>query len=280
MTGAVSDGLFTIQAIATRIISLSGDLNFGNVQVGTTSTKTLTISNSGNSTLTVTSISYPTGFSGSWSGTISAGGSNNVPVTFSPTQDLPYSGTLIVNSNATSGTNTKSLSGTGTQIPTRIISLSGDLNFGNVQVGTTSTKTLTISNSGNSTLTVTSISYPTGFSGSWSGTISAGGSNNVPVTFSPTQDLPYSGTLIVNSNATSGTNTKSLSGTGVPSTYSPQVTNNNASSVTTTSAQLNGTLVDTGGLACQVWFEYGKTTSYGSSTTKQAKSTTGSLALP
>ena len=115
LIGAVSDGLFTIQAITTRIISLSGDLNFGNVQVGTTSTKTLTISNTGNSTLTVTSISYPTGFSGSWSGTISAGGSNNVPVTFSPTQAITYSGNLTVNSNATSGTNTKSVSGTGVQ---------------------------------------------------------------------------------------------------------------------------------------------------------------------
>ena len=115
LTGAVSGGLFTIQAIATRIISLSGDLNFGNVQVGTTSTKTLTISNTGNSTLTVTSISYPTGFSGSWSGTISAGGSNNVPVTFSPTQAITYSGNLTVNSNATSGTNTRSVSGTGVQ---------------------------------------------------------------------------------------------------------------------------------------------------------------------
>ena len=55
----------------------------------------------------------------------------------------------------------------------------------------------------------------------------------------------------------------------------PQVTTNNASGVTSNSAQLNGNLDSTGGLSCQVWFEYGKTTSYGSSTTKQPKSTTG-----
>ena len=214
LTVAVSGGLFTIQAIPTRIISLSGDLNFGNVQVGTTSTKTLTISNTGNSTLTVTSISYPAGFSGNWSGPISAGSSHDVLVTFSPTQAITYSGNLTVSSNKTSGTNTKSVSGTGTQIPTRIISLSGDLNFGNVQVGTTSTKTLTISNTGNSTLTVTSISYPAGFSGNWSGPISAGSSHDVLVTFSPTQAITYSGNLTVSSDKTSGTNTKSVSGTG------------------------------------------------------------------
>ena len=159
---------------------------------------------------------------------------------------------------------------------TRIISLSGDLNFGNVQVGTTSPpKNLTISNSGNSTLTVTSISYPTGFSSSWNGTISAGSSRSVSVTFSPTQVKPYSGNLTVNSNATSGTNSKSVSGTGVPPTYPPQVTTNNDSNLTSNSAQLNGNLDSTGGLDCLVWFEHGKTTSYGISTTKQSKSSTG-----
>ena len=54
----------------------------------------------------------------------------------------------------------------------------------------------------------------------------------------------------------------------------PQVTTNNASSVTSNSAQLNGNLDSTGGLSCEVWFEYGKTISYGTPTTKQPKSST------
>jgi hypothetical protein len=102
----------------TCIIRLAGDLSFGSVNVGSTSQKTLTIYNDGNSTLTVSSISYPTGFSGSWSGTISAGSSRDVTVTFAPTQAFAYSGTLTVNSDKTSGTNTKSVSGTGTQTTT------------------------------------------------------------------------------------------------------------------------------------------------------------------
>ena len=317
VTVKVSDGeffdtqSFTViveeSGTTTRIIRLSGDLSFGSVNVGSTSQRTLTIYNDGNSTLTVSSISYPTGFSGSWSGTISAGSSRNVTVTFAPTQAITYSGTLTVNSDKTSGTNTKSVSGTGTSTPTlgqvqlsspsngatlppgdipfswnpvsnatkyqfiiynslgqvaldttksstslivalgaeetitwkvragdnsgnwgawsstwsltlksttRIIRLSGDLSFGSVNVGSTSQRTLTIYNDGNSTLTVSSISYPTGFSGSWSGTISAGSSRNVTVTFAPTQAITYSGTLTVNSDKTSGTNTKSVSGTG------------------------------------------------------------------
>jgi uncharacterized repeat protein (TIGR01451 family) len=58
-------------------------------------------------------------------------------------------------------------------------------------------------------------------------------------------------------------------------TYPPQVTTNNDSNLTSNSAQLNGNLDSTGGLDCLVWFEHGKTTSYGISTTKQSKSSTG-----
>jgi hypothetical protein len=101
----------------TRVISLSGNLAFGDVAVGSTAQRTLTISNSGNSTLTVTGISYPTGFSGSFSDQIGAGSSQNVSVTFAPTAATSYGGMVSVNSDATSGTNTISTSGTGTTTP-------------------------------------------------------------------------------------------------------------------------------------------------------------------
>jgi len=111
-----------ILPVPTRIIRLAGNLSFGSVQVGTNSQKTLTIYNDGNSTLNVSSISYPTGFGGNWNGgDISAGSQRNVTVTFSPTQAKSYSGTITVNSNKTSGTNTTSASGTGTSHTVTII---------------------------------------------------------------------------------------------------------------------------------------------------------------
>ena len=58
-------------------------------------------------------------------------------------------------------------------------------------------------------------------------------------------------------------------------TYPPQVTTDRSSSVTTSSAVLTGYLDSTGGETCQVWFEYGTTTSYGSSTSKLSVSSTG-----
>ena len=206
--------------LPTRIIRLEGGLDFGDVTANTTASRTLTIYNDGNSTLSVSGISYPSGFDGNWnSGTISAGGSREVTVTFAPTAAQSYGGTITVNSDKTSGTDTRSCSGTGVAAPTRSIRLEGDLAFGNVVTNTTAQRTLTIYNDGNSTMTVSSISYPSGFSGVWSGSIATGGAQNVTVTFSPIAAITYNGNLAVNSDATSGTSTWPASGTGMVCTY-------------------------------------------------------------
>ncbi len=199
----------------TREIVLSGSLSFGNVVLGSSATRTLTITNNGDSTLNVTGISYPSAvFSGNWSGSIPAGGSQTVNVTFTPAAATTYSGNLTVNSDATGGTSTLAVSGTGLS-QTRIIGVSGSLAFGNLEVGQTTTRTMTISNTGNTLFTVNSISYPTGFTGNWnSGTIAAGSSRSVTVTFAPTAATSYGGTITVNSDRTSGTNNISASGTG------------------------------------------------------------------
>ena len=99
---------------AQRIIELGGNIIFGNVVTGRTKTATLTIANNGNAALTVTSISYPGGFTGAWSGSIAASNSTNVTVTFSPVAVATYGGTITVNSDKTSGTNTITVSGNGT----------------------------------------------------------------------------------------------------------------------------------------------------------------------
>jgi hypothetical protein len=85
-TNASNTITVTVNSCSSPIISLSGNLAFGNVQVGSPSQRTLTITNTGTATLNVTSISYPNSvFSGNWSGSISAGLSQDVTVTFLPT---------------------------------------------------------------------------------------------------------------------------------------------------------------------------------------------------
>lgn len=202
-------------AIPTHIISLSGDLNFGDVTINTAAQLALVITNSGNADLTFTNIEVPAGFSVNFtSGVLAAGSTTNVTVTFSPTGTNSYGGTITVDSDATSGTSVANASGTGTAaiVPTRIIVLSGDLNFGDVAVGSSPQLTMTISNAGNSMLTVSNINFPSGFSGSFSGTIASGATANVTVTFSPVANQPYLSTITVVSDATFGTNTITASG--------------------------------------------------------------------
>lgn len=203
-------------ASATKIVQLSGNMAFGSVLDGTTLTKALTITNSGNATLAVTDVTLPSGYDSDWTaGDILAGASQIANITFSPVAATTYNGDVTVVSDATGGTDTKAITGTGVAPTTKVIALSGDMAFGNVTINTTVTRTLTITNTGTALLTVTSITYPTGFTGAFSGTIAPGASHDVSVVFAPTLVQSYSGTITVASDKTSGTNTVSASGAGV-----------------------------------------------------------------
>lgn len=105
----------------TRIISLSGNLAFANVTVGSSKTATLTITNSGNSVLTVSAINVSGGMgsvlAGDWlSGAVAPGRSQLVTIQFAPSAAQVYSGTLAVTSDATSGSNTIAVSGAGVSV--------------------------------------------------------------------------------------------------------------------------------------------------------------------
>lgn len=75
------------------------------------------------------------------------------------------------------------------------------------------------SNTGNSALTVSNISYPAGLSGAWpAGTIPTMGSRNVALTFSPSALISYGGSVTVHADHTAGTNTITVLGTGISAT--------------------------------------------------------------
>ena len=79
--------------------------------------------------------------------------------------------------------------------PTPGISLNGNMTFGSVTVGTTATSALTIGNTGAGDLTVTSVTYPSGFTGTFTaGTIPANGSQVITVPFTPIAAQSYTGT--------------------------------------------------------------------------------------
>jgi hypothetical protein len=99
----------------------------------------------------------------------------------------------------------------------RVIWLDGSLAFGNTQVGITLTAPIGIDNGGTGAMTVSGLTLPSGYTASWtSGTIPANHRQSLEVTFAPTAVQTYNGTVTVNADQTSGTNTMALVGAGVP----------------------------------------------------------------
>ncbi len=103
----------------TRIIRIAGGpINFGGIEIGQSFTWNLQIANDGNSPLNVTGITGPGGTAAGFvslftSGTIPAGGVQTWQLRFTPTVSAQYNGTVTVASNATSGTNTVSMTAFG-----------------------------------------------------------------------------------------------------------------------------------------------------------------------
>jgi hypothetical protein len=194
--------------------------DFGSQSIGSSVTRVFSITNSGLAALTIsgwtTNGSHAASFAVSGiPAQVAPGAVSNFSVVFSPAAEGWYSASLSIVNSSSNTPYVVNLAGVVAPLA-RIIGLSGSLAFGNAPIGQLTTRTLTITNSGIATLTVSGITYPGGFSGAWSGTIPAGGSQSVTVTFHPLKAKNYSGTVRVNSDMTGGDNTLGASGRGVP----------------------------------------------------------------
>jgi hypothetical protein len=110
---------------------------------------------------------------------------------------------------------------TQTTTTTRVIGVTGNLAFGDVFVGARRDLTMVVSNTGNAALTVTGMTVTGGLSAhvvsNWtSGVVAPGGSQTVTISFEPVAAGSFSGTLTVNADQTSGTNSIGISGTALP----------------------------------------------------------------
>jgi CSLREA domain-containing protein len=97
-----------------------------------------------------------------------------------------------------------------------IISVSGNLQFGDVPVGASVTSVMTITNEGSTPLDVNAWSIPFGFRRTTiPGTIPPRESRDVQITFAPSLLLSYSGTVVIDGPNAIRRNTLPISGTGV-----------------------------------------------------------------
>ena len=195
-------------------------LTFGSQTVGTTSAaQTVTVSNTGSATLTITSIVASGDFAetDNCGSSLVASGNCTISVTFTPTASGTRTGSLSVTDNASGSPQTVNLTGTGAAAGTPGASLSPtSLTFGSQTVGTTSAaQTVTLSNTGGATLSITSI-VPSGdfaATNTCGGSLAAGGNCSISVTFTPTASGTRTGSLSVLDNAAGSPQTVSLSGT-------------------------------------------------------------------
>jgi uncharacterized membrane protein len=213
--------LFISTVLNSKVIVLSGDLDFGTVALSSTTTKTLRVTNSGTVNLTLNpplaafSFSDPHYSVAAYAigkAVIAPGDYEDFTIKYMPGTDVgSHPCTITVGSDKTAGTNT--IAATGSTL-TKVIALSGSMAFGStIDKNAIITKTLRITNNGLGTLTVSSISYPSGYSGAWSGTIAAGAYQDVTVSFQSATTGTFNGTITVNSDKTSGTNTVSATAT-------------------------------------------------------------------
>ena len=246
-------------AAAAPAVSLSPTgLAFGNQTINTTSgAQSITLTNSGNASLSINSISASAPYSqtNTCGASVGAGGQCTISVKFAPTATGSQPGTLTITDNAAGSPHTASLSGTGTNVTAPAVTLSPTgLAFGNQAINTTSAaQSITLTNSGTASLSLTSIvaSAPYAQTNTCTSSIAAGGQCTISVTFTPTATGSQPGTITITDNASGSPQTAALSGTGTSSggttvSLSPTSLAFSPQQIGTTSSSKSVTLTNTG----------------------------------
>ncbi|SNS31770.1 Transmembrane protein 131-like [Granulicella rosea] len=232
-------------------------LTFATEPVGTASAaQTVTVTNSGNAALTVSSVTTTGDFNQTntcLAAPIGAGASCTVQVVFLPSATGARSGVLTVYGNVAGGQATASLNGIG-KTPAAVVLTPVALSFPSAIVGARSAvQNIAISNTGGVASAIASIAISGDFvitANTCGATLAAGTGCTVSIVFAPSASGVRTGTLTVVDDV--GTQTASLTGTGTaPATdalaplslsFAPQVLN-------TASAAQQVTLTNSGDVA-------------------------------
>ena len=237
-------------------------LNFGSASA-TSPPQSVTVTNLGNASLSITSITASGDFALVTTATSCPYGGGAVApeatcttdVTFTPTATGVRTGTLTVTDNASGSPQTVQLSGTGA-VGTPNVS-PATLSFNNQQLGTTSTpQPVTVTTTGSVALSISSLTISSGWtqSNNCLPSIAANGSCTINVSFQPNAGGSQTGALALTDNASNSPQTVALSGTGFGPTASLSASSLTYSSqlVGTTSSAQQVTLQNTGDQALSI----------------------------
>jgi hypothetical protein len=202
------------------LASTPAALSFGNVVMGSSGSASVSLSNTGSASVTISQASaIGAGFTmgASPAGqTIQPGQSISFTAQFSPTTVGSASGSISISSNAPNSPMTIALSGAGTQ--PGLASTPSAVTFGNVVVGSSGSASVSLSNTGSASVTISQASVTgAGFTvtGSPAGqTIQPGQSISFTAKFSPATVGNGSGSVSISSNAPNSPMAIALTGTG------------------------------------------------------------------
>ncbi len=221
---------------AAPIVQLStANLNFGNQPQGSSSSpQTVTLKNSGNATLAIAGITLTGANNNDFSQTndcgssVAAGSGCAFHVTFAPSTAGGETATLEISDNASGGSQSVKLSGTGTA-PGAVLSPTS-LAFGNQPQGITSNPlAVKLTNGGNAGLNIRGFSFTgtnrTDFAqtNDCPGSLGAGSACTILVTFTASTKMGATATLNVSDDAAGSPQTAGLSGTGVAAGPNPSL---------------------------------------------------------
>ena len=200
-------------------------VDFGDVTVETSSTRTVVVTNLGHSNATISAATV-TGSGFNYMGpalplTLSRGQSVNLTISFAPSAAGVSSGNLSLSTSGNVSPNSVPLTGTGVQSQqTLLLTVSPQsVSFGNVPVGSNGSQTVSLLNTGNGPVNVSQATMAgNGFGMSGLAvpmTLGPGQSTAFTVSFAPAGAGSASGNISVVSNAANSVSTVALSGMGV-----------------------------------------------------------------
>ena len=242
------------QSPSGTIALTNPSLAFGSVKAGGSKTVSTTATNSGSAAVTINSVAVSSKYfnlsSPSLPVTIASGQSIPLSVVFTPNAAGTFSGSISISSTATDSVTSLAVSGTGTttETPPGQLALNpGSESFGNVTVGSSRSSTLTLTNSGGTSVDVSQVSV-SGPGFQLSGItaplmLNASQSMTFSVAFAPQASGSVSGSVILTSNGSNPSLTIPLSGTGTSTVTTAQL------GVTPATLGLGNVVVGTSGTA-------------------------------
>jgi hypothetical protein len=203
-------------AIVPDVTLTPGSLTFGTVQAGSTSPpQTVTLKNIGSATLTITGMAMSGDYAQTHTcgGSVAAGASCTISITFTPATGGQRNGSLTTTDNAPDSPQVVTLTGSGTGPALTLVPSS--LSFPPTLVGTGAAyEQVTMLSSGSGPVTITNVTASGDFSVQNTCPSVLGGSCPVFVGFNPTAGGTRTGNLTFTDNAHDSPQSVPLTGSG------------------------------------------------------------------